>query len=87
MKAKSAKIVLGLMPLLLIGGCVGGGDEPTKDAPLAKGAGGVPLMTDAQLSKLSPEKQEEIRKSQAMLQQAASSNLQRKQTGQMPNGG
>jgi len=78
------KIGGGLWVALLLAGCMG--DEPTKNAPAARGAGGVPLLSEAQISKLPPEKQEQIRQSQQMMQQAASSNLQRKQTGQMPNG-
>jgi hypothetical protein len=88
MKTISAKLILGLSVLLVLGGCVGGGDTPPiKDSPAVKGPGGVPLLSDEQMSKLSPEKQEEMKRSQQMMQQAAQSNLSRHQTGQMPNGG
>ena len=93
-KLNTSKVVLagvvattGLFGTIFTAGCNVGGDTPTKNAPLAKGAGGIPLLNDAQLRQLPPDKQAQIRQSQQLMQQAASANLERKRTGQMPNGG
>ena len=63
------------------------GDTPTANAPAARGANGVPVLSDEQMSKLSPDKRAQLEQSQAALQQAAAANQQRRQTGRMPGGG
>ena len=76
-----------LSAFLLLNGCISSGETPTENAPAAKGANGVPMLSQEQLNKLPPEQQARIKQDQEALQKASGANMQRHQTGQMPNGG
>jgi hypothetical protein len=76
---KQPLALLAIAAVALLMGCGSGGtDAPTVNRPALTGPGGVPIMSQEELAKLSPERRAQIEQGQQAMEAAAKSNMSRK---------